>query len=292
MSRTIAITVIQPPSAIDGTPHDEIVEQGLHLVQAAGEEGTDLILLPEYFNVFGLSSVDALDRAEDGYSALAQRIEALCARYQVYVIYPNLERRGGQYVNSAWIYDRTGKRIGKYDKVHTTAQERREYGIRPGDHYPVFELDRARIGIMTCYDGHFPEVARILTLKGAEILCYPALERSHSEMWSQIQVRARALDNAVIVARSSYGVPRDRAWKPGMMIGGSCIVDPEGTIIAHAGHHMGWVTARVDLAYPRLKHRSYGDQPGVARDFLFADRRPETYGALCEPFSFQTTEKE
>jgi predicted amidohydrolase len=198
------------------------------------------------------------------------------------VIVPTYELDEGQVRNSAVILDRAGHLAGRYVKVHTVPREKESYGVVAGQEYPTFDLDFARVGIMICYDAYFPEVARILALAGAEVIFFPSLQRSYGEGNIEVQVRARALDNAVHIVRSGYGVAVDRAWLPGDIAGLSCIVNDEGRIVANCGKHEGFVTARVDLDRPRRGRRSYGDDVGEMRRFLIEDRRPDTYGALLK----------
>jgi predicted amidohydrolase len=173
-----------------------------------------------------------------------------------------------------------GDILGVAEKTHLTRIEREEMGLTPGDDYPIFDLPWCKAGIMVCYDGHFPEVARILALRGAGIVFFPALQRRLGERKCAVQVAARAMDNAVYVARSSYGVAKDVAWTPDMMYGLSCIVGPHGDMLANCGRHEGFCLAEIDFAAPVLQERSAGDAVGDLRTFIREDRRPGTYGEL------------
>jgi predicted amidohydrolase len=70
-------------------------------------------------------------------------------------------------------FDRSGNIVGKYRRTHPTVAEMVLKGVTPGDDYPVLETDFGRIGYQICYDNHFPEVARILSFKGAQIVLHP-----------------------------------------------------------------------------------------------------------------------
>ena len=98
----------------------------------------------------------------------------------IYVIVGGWEEfENGEYSNTAFLFGRDGKIIGKFNKVHPAVgsppyfwppnKNDEEWNMKCGTDFPVFELDFGTIGIMTCYDGYFPESARILSLKGAEI---------------------------------------------------------------------------------------------------------------------------
>lgn len=283
MSRRAIVAAIQPPylaSADRKLGPDEIVEAGLGLLECAGARGADIACLPEYLNAMNAEPCEFHALAEPVPGPLLERVGEVARRHGMYVVVPLLERRGEGYRNTTVIVDVEGEVVGTAEKTHLTRMEREEGGITPGEDYPVFELPWCRAGVMICYDGHFPEVARILALRGAEIIFFPSLQRRLGERKCAIQVAARAMDNAVYVARSSYGVAADVAWTPDMMYGLSCIVGPQGDVLANCGRYEGVCMTEIDFAAPVLQERSAGDEVGDLRRFIREDRRPETYGEL------------
>ncbi len=282
MSRTPHIAAVQPPAAETPAQHCAMVETGLELLRTAGEAGADIVCLPEYFNTMGLEVEHWRRPTPLAETRIWNEVTRLAAQFGMYVILPVLQVRSGAAYNTALILDRDGRDVGRYDKTHLTAKEREDLGITAGDAYPVFDLDFGCAGIMTCYDGHFPEVSRILALHGAEIIFFPSLQRHLTASLLDAQLRSRAVDNCVYIVRSSYGYADDHAWVPGMMVGKSCIVDFEGTILADTGPRVGLCSQIVDLDRARTKERSYGGETGDARVFIRQDRRPETYGDICE----------
>ena len=213
---------------------------------------------------------------------IAAEAGRISERHHMYTLLPVLDLRCDTLYNTVLLLDRRGEIIGRYDKTHLTVVEREDLGITSGDAYPVFDLDFGRIGIMTCYDGHFPEVSRILSLEGAEILFFPSLQRHITETRLDVQLKARAIDNCVYVVRSSYGYDASIPWTPGMMVGKTCIVDFEGTVLADTGRRVGLAAQEIDLDRPNVKERSFGGQIGDARAFISQDRRPETYRRITE----------
>jgi hypothetical protein len=121
-----------------------------------------------------------------------------------------------------------GKVAGKYRKVALPRAEI-EGGLAPGDEYPVFETRFGRLGMMVCYDGFFPEVARQLASRGAEVIAFP--------VWgcNPMLVSARACENHVFLVSSTYMDVTDN-W----MISG--IYDREGNVMAQA---KSWGTVAV-----------------------------------------------
>lgn len=280
MGRSVHIAALQPPLPGPHASREDLLSTSLALLDHAGHAGADLALLPEYLNVMGADETawDAL--AAD--PSLVRDVAGLAAEHAMYVVLPVLEVRGNRRYNTALVLDRRGEVVGRYDKTHLTAVEREDYQVIAGDTYPVHELDFGRVVIMTCYDGHFPEVARILALNGAELVLFPSLQRRLSAADVELQVRARAVDNGLFLARASYGHGVEVAWMPGMAPGKTCIVDYEGTVLADAGPRVGWCSQVLDLDRPRPKERSYGGEVGDARRFLREDRRPETYDRLSD----------
>ena len=283
MSRHVRIAVVQPPATGEQVSHDHMREQALSLLEEAASQGADIVCLPEYANAMG--------RDEDWWQSpppaadepMLVQASNIARQHSSYVILPLLEGQASGHTNTSLLIDRRGNVVGRYDKTHLTAVECEDQKVCPGDSYPVFDLDFGRIGIMTCYDAHFPEVSRILALQGAEILFFPSLQRRLTAEALDLQVRCRAIDNCVYIARSSYGTPLDVPWMPGMTAGKSCIVDFEGTVLADAGPRVGIAATDIDLNRPRLKERSFGGKVGDAAQFMRHDRRPETYGRLLEP---------
>ena len=162
----------------------EPVKKVLDYIYRAAGDSVELVVFPEYY--LGRISVPGKE---------TRAISQAAAHHQIYVIIGGWEVfDDGSFANAALLFGRDGKILGKYFKTHA-AVDRYEgepaYSSPPGGHdeawfiqndpewimkrgqeFPVFDLDFARIGILTCYDGWFPEPFRILSLKGAEILVW------------------------------------------------------------------------------------------------------------------------
>jgi len=288
MGRFVNLISVQPPIAtgnILATDTAELQEECLSMLEQAGSLNADFTGLPELVNVFGLSDGEARVAAEpERVDEFLSRVCEIAGRHEMYVLVPVLERRADGTYNSTKVIDRTGNVIGFYDKTHLIDFEAEWYGTVAGDRYPVFELDFGNVGIMTCYDCYFPEVARILAVQGAEVLFYPSWQSGPSEVWMEIQMRARAIDNCIYVMRSSFGYAPTVAWKPGMLFGRSCVIGPDGNVLADAGHYCGLAPARVDLDQGMLMDvLDDGGDPRDLKKLTLGDRRPETYQALTLP---------
>jgi len=234
------------------------------VLDRAGRESPDIVLLTEIFVNRGVPGPPQA-QAQPIPGPVTTLLSEKARLYKSYIITTLLESDGGRTYNAAVLIDREGRLAGKYRKTHLPLAEV-EDGITPGSEYPVFDTDFGRIGIMICWDAFFPETARILRLKGAEILFWPTAGDPGARHWD-VTTRARAVDNGVYVVTSvSKGLP-------------SRIVDPEGEVVVETTD--GLATANLDLAKEsRLWWLSVGPADGEGKSLCIQERRPDTYGAL------------
>ena len=280
MSRQVTVSTVQPPAPVEGAGPDEIQSRALELLEDAATHGADIVCLPEWLNAMGCGPDAAPARAGAPARDCLERAAATARRCRCYAVVPLLCETEEGRVNRAHLINRDGELVGHYDKVHLTQAEREDWRLAAGDGWPVFELDFGRVGIMICYDGCFVESARSLALQGAEVVLWPSLQRGYTESELLLQVRAHAYFNGVVAVRSSYGTERGRPWRPGTMVGLSCVCGPDGHVVASLGRWAGWTSATLDLDAPPRGERSFGGETGVLREMRAADRRPETYGAI------------
>ncbi len=187
---------------------EENLQKGLSACEKAKELGADIALFPEMWsNGYGVcNDVEKLKRdalpCESGYTkAFANQAKNL----QMAVAVTFLEQYEPQPRNTLVLFDRFGKRILTYAKVHT-CDFGEERNLTPGDDFAVADLDTAcgcvRVGAMICYDREFPESARILMLKGAEIVLVP--NACPMEINRLCQLRSRAFENMMGIATCNY----------------------------------------------------------------------------------------
>jgi len=189
---------------------------------------------------------------------------------EMYVLGCLYEKEGERVYNSVAVFDRRGRHLGSYHKVHLPPGE--EEVATPGDGFPVFETDFGRIGCLVCFDLHFPESARLLALEGADIIFWPTMYSEPRAHITDILMRARAIENQVFLVSSNY---TQKGLDPAAVhIGRSAVVDWDGTVLGDTGRRAGVATATINLDEPR---QIFGSPK------LPDGRRVETYGRLLEP---------
>jgi len=155
-------------------------------LDTAGQKRCDVALMGEFF--------EGGVHAPDG--PTMQFMAAKARQWKMYVSGTLRLKRGDLIYNSAPLVDRGGKLVGMYDKVMLYDPELDD-GTSPGDRVPLFQADFGKVGIMTCYDSWHPSVAKLLALKGAEVILFPS-----AGYYVQL-MHARAADNGVVIAASS-----------------------------------------------------------------------------------------
>lgn len=279
-------------------PREEYIRLCEDYARRAGQEGCDVLLLPEHFDIFGsvetsVSDGGIYDPATDRsalYRAVAEpipgpmteRFGKIAKEYGMYIIPNYTELDGDRMYNTAVIIGRQGEIVGKYRKTHLCGSEGRCFGITAGDELPVFDLDFGRVGIAICMDMYYPEIFRILTLKGARIIFWPHQTYGPSEEMIMLQARCRALDNSCYLVGSNFASPDYYApYQPGHEYSGRAfIVNPEAMVIADTGHMGGLAIASFD---PEPSRRSKDvvciRKNGVDeyREDILMLRRPELY---------------
>ncbi|HUR44828.1 MAG TPA: carbon-nitrogen hydrolase family protein, partial [Candidatus Saccharimonadales bacterium] len=141
------------------------------LIEEASARKADLVVLPETLTYFGLGKSYA-ECAEAIPGPSTEYFGSLAKKHDLYIVAGLLERDRHLVYNVAVLLGPEGKVLGKYRK---TCLPRSEIsgGITPGKDYPVFQTRFGKLGMMVCYDGFFPEVARQLSMRGAEVIAWP-----------------------------------------------------------------------------------------------------------------------
>jgi predicted amidohydrolase/ribosomal protein S18 acetylase RimI-like enzyme len=189
---------------------EEFAHQVDFFVATAEQYHCHFLVLPELFTVQLFSLMDPKIGSREAIAQLADMAEkyremfvALAKRSGMFIIGGSHPVHVGDRIrNVAHLFSPSGH-VYTQDKLHVTPNEREEYGIAPGQGLTVFETSHARVGILICYDVEFPELARLLTLAGVEVLFVPF---STDERKAYLRVRytaqARAVENVIYTVLS------------------------------------------------------------------------------------------
>jgi N-carbamoylputrescine amidase len=252
------------------------LQKAVRLAELAAEKGAKIIGFQELFNTHWFpKDIDrgnfALAEPISGQSI--QMMRKVAKEKSAVLICPFFEEGvEGVYYNTAAVINADGRVLGGYRKVHIPQIPlwEEKYYFSPGDMgFPVFHTKYAKIGVQICWDNFFPEGARILGLKGAQIIFAPtaAAFASH-DRWETV-MRAHAITNGLFTFR----INRVGSEEKQDFYGKSFCVTPEGELIDRpSGMQEGIVFATIDLR----------DISTTRREWTFLrDRRPEVYGEVA-----------
>lgn len=272
----VALLQLHPTKTIQGN-----LEKGLDACRKAKSMGADIALFPEMWSC----GYDIYDRPEDQWKKDAIRAESefvgafghLAAQLDMAIAITFLEDFSPAPRNSVVLFDRHGRNVLTYAKVHT-CDFGAERALTPGEDFFVVDLDTAvgpvKVGSMICYDREFPESARILMLMGAELILVP--NACPMEINRIAQLRARSFENMVGIATCNY--PAGHPDCNGHSTAFDCIAYMDGipgsrdTLILDAGEAEGIYLADFPLALMRAyrENEVHGN----------AYRRPKKYELL------------
>lgn len=276
MELTIALLQLLPT----GTPEGQLTK-GLAACREAKALGADIALFPEMW-----SCGYEIPQEEDALNALAVEADGpfvtafahLAKELNMAIAITFLEKPGKY--NALRLFDRHGTPVLHYRKVHT-CDFGDEHMLTPGEDFPVADLDTekgsVKVGSMICYDREFPESARILMLKGAEVILTP--NACPMECNRLCQLRGRAYENMLAIATCNYpaGKP-DCNGHSTVFDGVAYLPDLPGSrdmLLLEAPEAEGIYLARIDMDQLRAYRETevHGN----------AYRRPEVYPLLTSP---------
>lgn len=266
-----------------GDTLEENLEKGISSCKAAKEKGADIALFPEMWsNGYRIYDRDVQQWQAEAIPAEGEFVNAfgvLAKELDMAIGITLLEKHQNGPRNSLVLFDRFGRRQFVYAKVHTCDFDVERY-LTAGEDFYVTRLDTAlgevKIGAMICYDREFPESARILMLKGAELILVP--NACPMEINRLSQLRGRAYENMTAIATCNYPetVP-DCNGVSSVFDGVAYLPDLPGsrdTCVLQADGQEGIYVAELDLE--QLRHYRQTEVHGNAY------RRPKKYGLLVE----------
>ena len=287
----IALLQIAPCGTLAGN-----LEKGIASCRAAKERGADIALFPEMwsngYHIYDRPADQWMAEAIPADSQFVNAFGVLARELDMAIGVTFLEQYEGGPRNSMVLFDRFGRRGIACAKVHTCDFDV-ERNLTPGEDFYAAALDtrwgEVRVGAMICYDREFPESARLLMLKGAELILTP--NACPMELNRLSQLRARAFENMLAVATCSYpdSVP-DCNGGSSVFDGVAYLPEAEGsrdTCLLQAGGEEGVCVAGLDLdmlrayrgrevhgnAYRRPKKYALLTDTRIDEPFIRANRR-------------------
>lgn len=252
------------------------------LEKAVSEYKAELVVFPETVTTgyeTGLTAVELWDIVDEAPGNITHKIQAAAKKLGVYVVWPSYRRgeKRGMVYNSAILINPDGEITGIYDKTHPAPWERRDGGgwVEVGSRADVFETALGNIGMIICYDGDFPELSRLLAVKGAEIIVRASAFQRSYDIW-YITNAARAYDNHVYVVASNLVGP-DACGN--YCFGHSMIVTPIAWRLAQARGTEEIIAAKLDP--DPLRYITWGSNNPQSFDHL-EDRNLELYKEILK----------
>jgi len=280
----------------------ENLDKGLKYCKLAKEMDADLALFPEMWNIgynFPQGEMDVKEFSKDAIdtnSAFFKEFQNLAKKLEMAIGITYLEKWDGLPRNTVSIIDYLGNCVLTYAKIHTCDFDVEKY-LTPGDDFYVTDLDTKngsiKLGAMICYDREFPESARILMLKGTEIVLVP--NACPIEINRKSQLRTRAFENMIGIAMANYPYGKQDCNGHSLAYDGIAYgeispnnIDSRDMLIIEAGEAEGIYMVEFDVVKLReyRKRETWGN----------AYRKPKKYSLLIseeieEPFIRDNTRR-
>jgi deaminated glutathione amidase len=248
-STGLNVAIIQMNSRDDKRAN---IATALDLIDRAAATGARLVALPEVWPYLGPDDV-VRDQAETIPGPITEVLAQRARRHGIYIhggsIYESRPGDPGMY-NTTFVLDPMGEIIARYSKIHMydvvldgVAEYQESATVTPGDEIAITDIDGIQVGLTICYDLRFPELFRILALKGAQAIMLPAAFTlmTGKDHWEPL-IRARSIENELyMIAPAQWGTHPPGKW----CYGRSMIVDPWGTVVITASDGTGIANAIV-----------------------------------------------
>ncbi len=263
---------------------EDNLEIGIKACKEAKKKGADIALFPEMWSIGYKFSHDEKKLREQALpleSEFLKRFSELAKELDMAIAITFLEKHVPKPRNTVCLFDRHGSLKYQYSKIHTCnfGEEDDEGVLDAGDEFYVQELDtgkgKIRVGSMICYDREFPECARTLMLKGAELVLVP--NACPMEINRLSQLRGRAFENMFAIATCNYPAPHPDCNGHSTLFDGVVYIPgmpgSRDTCVFETGEEAGVYVAELDV--DMLRDYREREVWGVK------NRRPELYAAIC-----------
>lgn len=249
------VTLIQTNPQQDRTKN--IAETRALMEDAVANDAPDLIVLPEYFEVYGLTPAEKIAAAEGRDGTAYKMAQDFARAHKTFVhagtIMEPIEGEDRIY-NTSFVFDREGREVAAYRKIHMFdidtpdgASFRESASVKPGEDIVTFEIDGLRFGCTICYDIRFAELFLELEKRGCDVIVVPAAFtlQTGKDHW-ELLLRARAVETETYVVACGQTGSTNVKGKKQDCYGNSLVCDPWGLTVARASDGVGYVTARIE----------------------------------------------
>ena len=229
------------------------IETATSMIMDSANNDADFIVLPEMFNC-PYSNDKFIEYGEsEGDSDTLKSISKQAHENHVYILAGSIpEYENDCLYNTSYLFDRTGSIIAKHRKMHLFDIDvkgkitfKESDVLTAGNQFTLSKTDFGKIGIGICYDIRFPELARVMTEKGATMLFYPgAFNLTTGPAHWELLFRSRALDNQVFCVGVAPALDKNASYNS---YGHSIVVNPWGEVIAQAGEKEEIIFCEIDL---------------------------------------------
>lgn len=254
------------------------IKNALNMIKVSAENKSDLVVLPEMFNCpYDNEKFREYAEEKEGSKTLNAISKAAkdSNRYIIAGSIPELD--GDKLYNSSFIFNRDGEVIGSHRKMHLFDVDiagkisfKESATLSAGNQITLIDTELCKIGIAICYDMRFPELLRLMTLKGAELIVIPgAFNMTTGPAHWETLIRARAIDNQIYVAAASPARNEELSY---VAYGNSMVADPWGEVLARA-------RAEEEIIYADIKLSKVNE---VRREIPVLNGRREDIYSLIE----------
>jgi N-carbamoylputrescine amidase len=273
-------------------------QKTIEKIKEAAKSGAQIVCTQElfkspYFCQTADSKIYSLAETLDDDNPTIKRLSQLAKKLDIVIIASLFEKQEpGLYYNTAVVIDADGRKLGKYRKMHIPEDPYyyEKYYFTPGDiGYKVFKTKYAKVGVLICWDQWFPEAARLIAMKGADIIFYPTAigympdekgggDKATLKAWQAIQVGHAIANGCYVAAVNRVGFEENPDGKGGLEFwGSSFVVDPYGKMLQAAPEDQEeTLICPIDL--------DYIDEVRNTLAHFFRDRRIDSYDGLLKRY--------
>jgi len=259
---------------------DNNLERALSGVKEAARQGADIVCLPELFAWrYFPSTRGSRQSPETIPGRMSRALSGSAKKNEVVVVGGTIyEESGSSRFNTCLVFDRRGRTVSKYRKVHIPQDDHyyeQDY-FASGEKYAVARTSHGTLGTLICFDQWYPEAARIERLMGADILFYPTaigwvkgiepVEGDWKQAWESVQVGHAVANSVVVCTVNRVGREGDTTFW-----GGSFVSDQFGKVLFRAGDEEGVFTVDCDLQLGRVVEEGWG---------FMRNRKPGSYSRI------------